>query len=175
MDWPWLGCTLTFPNPGVAGTCISQKLEASILPAGLIDWSHHYGFRFVLRSSTPRRHGPQTACSLGQAPCVAHSNDYKGSCLQADNCTVQMRNLEVLATAPCSFPYDGITCIDLHTPNFCHMRKCLRKDSVGSAERNSYGFGLSLHLSLTLSLVKTRARDDSKAIALSQGMPNRVH
>ena len=40
------------------------------------------------------------------AQCMATAEDSR---LQADNCAVQMHNLEVLAVAPCSLPYDAIS------------------------------------------------------------------
>ena len=54
------------------------------------------------------------------AQCVATAKDSR---LQADNCAVQMHNLEVLAVAPCSLPYDAISCVDLHMSYLCNMRK----------------------------------------------------
>ena len=53
--------------------------------------------------------------------------------------------------------------------------KGLWEDSVDSMERDLRSFGFFLQLLLMLGSLNTQARNDCKAIAVSQGVPNRVH
>ena len=106
------------------------------------------------------------------AQCIAAVKDLR---LQAGYSAVQMYNLEVLTVAPSPLPYYTVACINLHTPHVCHMRKGLRENSIDIVERDLQGFGFPLHLPLMLGLLKAGADNNSKAVAISQRVPDWVN